>query len=119
MSITDIAFTGIPVSDMTTAKTFYGQLLQAEPMFESPDGRLVEYRIGSGILTIGNLGDAFKPSSQGTFVALEADEFESEMTRLSKLEVNVLVPRVELPTSVFSIIADPDGNKIMIHKTTV
>ena len=116
MSITDIAFTGIPVSDMTTAKAFYGQLLGGKPMFESPDGRLVEYRIGSGILTIGNLGDAFQPAPQGTFVALEADEFESEMARLSKIGVKVLVPRVELPTSIFSIIADPDGNKIMVHK---
>ena len=111
MSITDI-----PVSDMTTAKAFYGQLLGGKPMFESPDGRLVEYRIGNGILTIGNLGDAFQPATQGTFVALEADEFESEMARLSKIGVKVLVPRVELPTSIFSIIADPDGNKIMVHK---
>ena len=116
MSITDIAFTGIPVSDMTTAKAFYGQLLGGKPTVESPDGRLVEYRIGNGILTIGNLGDAFQPATQGTFVALEADEFESEMSRLSKLGVKVLVPRVELPTSIFSIIADPDGNKIMVHK---
>lgn len=116
MSITDIAFTGIPVSNMTAAKAFYGELLQVGPMFESPDGQLVEYRVGSGILTIGNLGEAFKPSSQGTFIALEVDDFESEMTRLPKFGAKVLVPHVELPTSVFSIIADPDGNKIMIHK---
>ena len=116
MSITNIAFTGIPVTDVSEAKAFYRELLQTEPMFESPDGRLVEYRIGNGILTIGNLGDAFKPSSQGTFVALEVDEFDAEMERLSKLGAKVLVPRVELPTSVFSIIADQDGNKIMIHR---
>jgi predicted enzyme related to lactoylglutathione lyase len=116
MSITNIAFTGIPVTDVSKAKAFYGELLQVEPIFESPDGQLVEYRIGSGILTIGNLGDAFRPSSQGTFVALEVDEFDNEMERLSKLGVEILVPRVELPTSVFSIIADQDGNRIMIHR---
>ncbi len=116
MSIIDIAFTGIPVSNITAAKVFYSELLQTEPVFESPDGQLVEYSVGKGILTIGNLGEAFKPSSQGTFIALEVDNFESEMTRLSKSGVKVLVPHVDLPTSIFSIIADPDGNKIMIHK---
>ena len=41
MSITNIAFTGIPVTDVSKAKVFYGELLQEEPIFESPDSQLV------------------------------------------------------------------------------
>ena len=80
-------------------------------MFQSPDSNLIEYRVGAGILTIGNLGEAFQPSSQGAFIALEVDDFESEVARVSALGVNIVAPHVELPTSVFAIILDPDGTR--------
>ena len=116
MPVTEIAFTGIPVSSMTEARTFYDDLLGTPPFFVTPDGNLAEYRVGQGILTIGVLGDAFKPSSDGSFVALEVDDFDSEMKRIGNTAARVVVPTVELPTSVFAIILDPYGNKLMIHK---
>ena len=119
MAIVEIAFTGLPISNIEVSRKFYDDLLMAEPFFQTPDGKLFEYRVGNGILNIGNLGDTFKPSSDGTFIALEADVFESEIERISGLGAKIIVPRVELPTSVFAIILDPDGNKIMIHKAKI
>ncbi|MCE1181850.1 MAG: hypothetical protein LWW81_06025 [Rhodocyclales bacterium] len=118
MSITEIAFTGLPVTNMKASRSFYDALLAAEPFFVTPDGNLAEYRVGQGILTIGVLGDAFRPSSDGPFVALEVDDFDSEIRRISDIGAKIAVQRVELPTSIFAIVLDPDGNKLMIHKAT-
>ncbi len=118
MSITEIAFTGIPVTDMNASRKFYDALLSTEPFFQTPDGSLAEYKIGQGILTIGVLGDAFKPSSDGSFIALEVSDFDADMARISSLGAQVAVQRIELPTSVFAIVLDPDGNKLMIHKAS-
>lgn len=74
--------------------------------------------MGAGILTVGELGEAFQPSPDGSFIALEVDDFETELERIAALGAEVVVPRVEPPTSVFAIIADPDGNRLMIHRAT-
>lgn len=116
MKVTEIAFTGTPVTDIKRAREFYEGVLGLKPTLETLGGMLVEYGLGNGTFTIGCLGEAFKPSSDGTFVALEVENLDAEITRLETRGVKFVTGITELATSRFALILDPDGNKIMIHK---
>jgi len=116
LKITEIAFTGTPVTDIKRARDFYERVLGLKPTLETLGGMLVEYGIGNGILTIGCLGEAWKPSSDGPFVALEVEELDQEIKQLESKGVKFAMGATDLPTSRFAVILDPDGNKIMIHR---
>jgi predicted enzyme related to lactoylglutathione lyase len=118
MSIIDIEFTGTPVTDIKRARAFYEGVLGLKPTMESLGGMVVEYRIGNGIFTIACLGEAWKPSPDGTFVAFEVEDLDAEIRRLESQNVTFAMGATETPTARFAMIFDPDGNKIMIHKRT-
>jgi predicted enzyme related to lactoylglutathione lyase len=116
MQITEIAFTGTPVTDIKRARKFYEEVLGLRPTLEVLNGMLVEYEIGNGVFTIGCLGDAFQPSSDGTFVSLEVENLDDAVARLNDCGVQFVMGVTELPTSKFVVVSDPDGNNVMIHK---
>ena len=116
--ITEIAFTGIPVTDIKRARAFYEGVLGLKPTMESAGGLWVEYDVGSGTLGIGCYGDAWKPSPDGTCIAFEADDLDAEVSRLKTRGVKFGMEPMDTPVCRFAIICDPDGNKIMIHKRT-
>jgi predicted enzyme related to lactoylglutathione lyase len=116
MKIIALEFTGTPVTDIKRARAFYEGLLGLKPTTESLGGQLVEYAIGKGTFTIGCLGEAFKPSPDGTFVAFEVDNLDAAITQLKTQGVKFAMKATDLPTSRFAMIFDPDENKIMIHK---
>ena len=114
--ITEIAFTGVPVTDIKRARTFYEGTLGFKPAMESAGGMWVEYEIGNGTFAIGCFGDVWKPSAGGTCIAFEADDFDAEVARLKSRGVNFSMETTDSPVCRFAIIRDPDGNQIMIHK---
>lgn len=116
MGIIDIEFTGTPVTDVKRARAFYEGVLGLKPTTESLGGMLVEYHIGNGIFTISCLGEAWKPSPDGTFIAFEVEDLDDEITRLESQNVTFALGTTDTPTARFAMILDPDGNKIMIHK---
>jgi len=116
MKIIEIAFTGTPVTDIKRARAFYEGVLELKPTIELLGGQLVEYAIGNGTFTIGCLGEAWRPSPDGTFIAFEVDDIDAEITRLASKGVKFAMGATDLPTSRFAAILDPDGNKILIHK---
>ncbi|WP_455211915.1 VOC family protein [Kaarinaea lacus] len=116
MEVTEIAFTGAPVTDIKRARDFYEGVLGLKPSLEALGGMLVEYSIGNGTFTVGCLGEAWKPSSDGPFVAFEVKDLDTEIKELESKGVNFAMGATDLPTSRFAVILDPDGNKIMIHK---
>ena len=118
MKVTEIAFTGTPVTDIKRARDFYEGVLGLKPTLETLGGMLVEYGIGNGTFTIGCLGEGWKPSSDGPFVAFEVEDLNAEITQLESKGVTFAMGATDLPTSRFAVILDPDGNKIMIHKRT-
>ena len=76
--ITEIAFTGYPVTDLARARTFYETLLGLKPAktFGEGDRQWIEYEVGTGTIAISNLaGDAWKPASDGPAVAFEVENF--------------------------------------------
>jgi predicted enzyme related to lactoylglutathione lyase len=114
--ITEIAFTGTPVTDIKRARAFYEGSLGLKPTMESAGGMWVEYDIGASTFGIGCYGDAWKPSPDGTCVVLEVDNLDAEVSRLKSKGVPVAMEITDTPVCRFAIVCDPDGNRIMLHK---
>jgi len=76
MKAKKIAFTGIPVTDMKRARAFYEGVLGLKAAGEFGEGVWIEYEIGPDTLAIGSVGDQWKPSEDGTSVAIEVEDFD-------------------------------------------
>src|SRR4051812_28658186 len=116
MKATHIAFTGIPVTDMKRARGFYEGALGLKPAAEYAGGVWVEYEIGDDTLAIGSVGDQWKPSPEGTSVAIEVEDFEKAISGLKAAKVTFAAEGIESPVCWMAVVQDPDGNKIIIHK---
>ncbi len=114
--ITEIAFTGTPVTDIKRARAFYEGLLGLKPTMESAGGNWVEYDVGASTFGIGCYGDVWRPSTEGTCAAFEVDDLDAEITRLKSRGVPVAMDVTESPVCRFAIVCDPDGNKLLLHK---
>jgi predicted enzyme related to lactoylglutathione lyase len=115
MRATNIAFTGIPVTDMKRARAFYEGGLGLKPAMEAGDV-WVEYEIGDDTLAIGSVGDQWKPSADGTSVAIEVDDFDAAIKDLKAGGVTFAAEGIDSPVCRMAVVQDPDGNKIIIHK---
>jgi predicted enzyme related to lactoylglutathione lyase len=114
--ITEIAFTGTPVTDIKRAREFYEDMLGLKSAMESAGGLWVEYEIGNGTLGIGCYGEAWKPSPDGTCIAFEVDDLDAETARLKSRGVKFSTEAMDTPICRFAIILDPDRNNIFIQK---
>jgi predicted enzyme related to lactoylglutathione lyase len=114
--ITEIAFTGTPVTDMKRAREFYEGELGLKPALESAGGMWVEYELGAGTFGIGCFGEVWRPSEEGPCIAFEVDNLDAELARLKASNVKFHMEVTDSPVCRFAIIFDPDGNKILIHK---
>jgi predicted enzyme related to lactoylglutathione lyase len=116
MKATNIAFTGIPVTDIKRARAFYEGVLGLKPSADFSEGVWIEYEIGSDTLAIGSVGDQWKPSADGTSVAIEVENFEEAIKDLKAAGARFDTESVESPVCRMAVVQDPDGNKIIIHK---
>ena len=114
--VNEIAFTGIPVTDIARARAFYEGALGLKPTMESAGGMWIEYDIGAATLGIGSYGEMWQPSPQGTCVALEVDDVDASLAHLKSNGVTIFMEPMDSPVCRFGMICDPDGNKIIIHK---
>ena len=114
--ITEIAFTGSPVTDMPRARGFYEGLLGLKPTMEGAGGMWIEYDVGAATFAIGCYGEVWKPMPDGTCVAFEVDDVDADVARLRAAGVPVHLEPTDSPVCRFGIVCDPDGNKVMLHK---
>jgi predicted enzyme related to lactoylglutathione lyase len=114
VKIKEIAFVGIPVTNMKRARAFYEEALGLKPDTEMTGERWTEYPIGTGTLAIACIGDEWRPCDEGTSAALEVENLEDAVARL--VERKIPYDEVESPVCRMAIIQDPDGNKLIIHK---
>ena len=112
--ITEIAFVGIPVTDMKRARAFYEGLLGLKPS-GPPHDMWMEYDIGPGTLALGCVGDQWKPSSSGTMAALEVTDLDAEVARLKARGIAFDMEKIESPVCFMAVVPDPDGNKVCLH----
>ena len=116
MKINDIAFVGIPVTEMKRARAFYEGVLGLQPDPEMTGEHWTEYSIGEGTLALACVGEQWRPSNQGTSAALEVENFEEAIKRLKDQHVPFDAEPFESPCCRMAVVQDPDGNKIIIHK---
>ena len=119
IQIKNIAFTGTPVTDMKQARAFYEGVLGLNPahIFELGASSWVEYDIGPGNATLA-ITDAmpeWKPSAEGTSVALEVADFDAAIAHLKANNVPILNDPFDTPVCRSMLITDPAGNTICIH----
>ena len=114
MKIKNIAFVGIPVTDMKRARAFYENVLGLQPDPEMTGEHWTEYSIGEGTLAIACVGEQWKPSNEGTSAALEVENLEEAIARFEELKI--AYDKVDSPVCHMAIIEDPDSNKLVIHK---
>lgn len=121
MKIIDIAFVCYAVKGLKAGQAFYEGVLGLKPtktyyMGPDQDQGMVEYDIGGGTLAIGCGAPMFKPGGNNVTAALEVEDFEAAMRRISDRSVKVLMAATETPVCWMALIEDPDGNPIMIHR---
>lgn len=117
--ITDIAFFAYAVSDMKKARAFYEGVLGLKPSAEydgSKNANWVEYSIGSGTLGVGCAPGMWDPSPKGASAALEVDDFDKALEAVKSKNVPIVMGPHDFPSCRMVVIADPDGNRITLHK---
>jgi predicted enzyme related to lactoylglutathione lyase len=116
MKIKNIAFVGIPVTDISRARKFYEGVLGLKVSDEMIGGKWIEYAVGNNTLAIANVGEEWRPSDQGTGAALEVEDFDQAIKQFRNQGVPFAAEPFETPCCHMAIVQDPDGNKLIIHK---
>ena len=117
MKVAEIAFVAYPVTDLGRARGFYEKVLGLTPAREFGDGVFcwVEYDLGPGTLAIATGIPDWPPSRGGGSVGLEVDDFPGAMREVEAAGCRVLTPPMETPVCHIAVVADPDGNAVILH----
>jgi predicted enzyme related to lactoylglutathione lyase len=83
---------------------------------EGGQDQWVEYDIGPGCLAIMVGGKDWPPSPDGTAAALEVDDFQAYVDKLRGAKAKFVFEPMESPVCWMATVADPDGNRLVIHK---
>jgi predicted enzyme related to lactoylglutathione lyase len=116
MKINNLAFIGIPVTDIKRAREFYQGVLGLAIAEEMMDGNWIEFAVGDNTVAIANVGAQWMPSGQGTSAALEVENFEQTISELRRQGVRFAAEPFETPCCHMAVVQDPDGNKLIVHK---
>ncbi len=119
IEVTEIAFTAYPITDVPRARAFYEGLLGLKPtmLMEEAACTWIEYDVGAATLAITNMAaDKWEPSHDGPSVALEVKNFPATMQALREAGVPIMIDSMESPGCFLSVVSDPSGNTVTIHK---
>lgn len=118
MKVIEIALTGYPVTDLPRARTFYEEVLGLVPSWVNgtEETAWVEYQIGQSVLALSNVAKEWQPSADGPSVSLEVEDFEQAIQELQTQHVTFSIEPFETKVCHMAVIADPDGNGLIIHK---
>ncbi|MDE1874516.1 MAG: VOC family protein [Patescibacteria group bacterium] len=117
--IKNIAFFAYAVSDIEKARAFYEGVLGLRPNGEfdkDPNSQWIEYGIGETTLGIGCAPGMWEPSPKGASAALEVDDFDKALALVKEKGVPIIMGPHDFPPCRMVVIADPDGNRITLHK---
>jgi predicted enzyme related to lactoylglutathione lyase len=119
MKISEIAFVAYPVIDIERSRGFYEGVLGLQPSreFTGESYAWIEYDLGANTFAVAMMPPVqWNPSADGPSVGLEVEEFDSAIAELKARSIPFDVEAMETPVCRMAVIADPDGNKITIHK---
>ena len=118
MKVTEIAFSCYPITDVQRARAFYEGVLGLKPTMDheiGETGHWIEYDIGPGTLSLGKYAD-FRPTIDGCTVGLEVEDFDAAVKDIQAAGAKINMGPIETPFCHMLMIADPDGNPLIIHK---
>ncbi|MEZ4337478.1 MAG: VOC family protein [Sandaracinaceae bacterium] len=112
-----MAFTMYPIEDTARARAFYEDTLGLTVGSHSDNGTWTEYDLpGGGCLALFRT-DTSEPSAKaGGTIAFEVDDLDAEMARLEAAGVTFLSDLIHSPVCRMRVIADPEGNSILLHQ---
>ena len=116
--IKEIAFHVYPVKDLGRARDFYERVLELRPS-SNFEGKWVEYEIAGATFALTAMDIGAVPGAAGAMIAFEVDDLEESLAAYRKAGVMPVVEPFETPVCKMALIADPDGNKVVIHKRKV
>ena len=119
MKIIEIAFFAYAVSDMKKARAFYEGVLGLKTNSEydgSYNPNWVEYDIGTVTLGVGCAPGMFDPSPKGASAALEVEDFDQALATIRSSNIPIVLGPHDFPSCRMVVVADPDGNRITLHK---
>jgi predicted enzyme related to lactoylglutathione lyase len=114
MTITGIAFTMYPASDMARAVAFYRDVLGLTPGAIASDF-WTEFDIAGGTFGIGSFEQAGKPGTAQS-LALEVDDVPALRAALGERGLESSEP-FETQICWISMVRDPDGNQVWLHQS--
>jgi Predicted enzyme related to lactoylglutathione lyase len=117
--IKEVAFTGYPVTEMERARAFYEGLLglKTSAVFEHGGRHWVEYDVGATTIALSNMSmEQWRPSADGPVVALEVENFDEAVAALRAGGAKFLLEPMGTGVCSMTVVADPDGNSVMIHR---
>jgi len=113
--ISSIAFTSYPVRDMGRARRFYENALGLKLTHNFHD-EWVEYDIWDTTFAISNMDSDHQAGAKGALVAFETDDYDAFIQRLKDKGATFVHDTFETPVCRMAVVADPDGNHVVIHK---
>lgn len=120
LKVNEIAFVVYPVADKARAQDFYEGILglKLEGGGDFPDGKFwIEYDLKGSTLALSNFWEAAKGSGQvGPSVGLEVENYDEAIAELKKRAVPFTTDNMETGVCHLSVVQDPDGNSLFIHK---
>ena len=114
MNVLGIDFTYFAVSDMQRSLTFYRDLLGMPLACLVHDGTWAEFEINPGTLVLGQDHDFTSPG--GGTVALAVEDAKTTLEELKQKGIRIDAPLGESAVCYWAIVADPDGNRVIIHQ---
>lgn len=118
ITVTEIAFTGYPMTDAARARAFYEGIFNLKPTlnYEHEGKQWIEYDIGSSTLALTNMHEKWKPSADGPSLAFELADFDEAVKTAKSAGVKFTLEPVVTPGCRLAIVEDPDGNALMLHQ---
>ena len=118
IQVTEIAFIGYPVTDMSRARAFYEGVLglKTAATFDHEEKQWIEYDIAGATLAITNMSPDWKPSTSGPGVALEVADFAAAMADLRAAGAKFIIEPMDSPVCHMAVVTDPDSNSVCLHR---
>ena len=113
--IKSIAFFSYVVKDMARARKFYETSLGLTVGMNFAD-QWVEYEVAGQTFAITCMDTGHQAGVKGGIVAFEVDDFDTALVRLKATQTKFVMDKYETPVCNFAVVADPDGNEVMIHR---
>lgn len=114
-----VAFTMYPAKDMARARQFYGETLGMKEGSAGNQGDhwWVEYDLpGGGCFALTNFIADQPSASAGGTIAFEVDDIDALLAALRAKNVTFLGEIVHSPVCRMQVIADSEGNSILLHQ---